>query len=227
MNKIESLNDVIEYFCVVYNRSPIDVVAKGWHTALHDLTPEQLKHGYERCVKEHTGPIMPTPAQFRDYSLNITERDAVDAWNQIENTIKTKGMYRTVAFKNSAIHTFINDTGGWPALCRNTTNELKWLKKDFIGNYKHYHARPQYIPYLLGLDKTKTKKDIIFIGFTESEIEKFVIHEPPKQLPYGLYAEWPTKKFLESMKKLKAPLTPSVRKRNPLHPGTPNDQKNS
>lgn len=88
------------------------------------------------------GHFPPRPADIVR-QLHGTQADrSLIAWGKVLDAMQRVGAYRSVAFDDGAIHSAIEDLGGWAKVCRSTHDELPFLQKRFCDSHRAYSARP-------------------------------------------------------------------------------------
>jgi hypothetical protein len=134
-----------------------------------DVTPFMLDVWWQACqgfelgqvrkamtthaMDPERGQFQPKPADIvRQLQGTHTDRSLM-AWGKVYEAMARVGAYSTVAFDDPCIHLAIEDMGGWPKLCRSTSDELPFVQKRFCDTYKAYSGRqdrPKHPPMLLG-----------------------------------------------------------------------------
>ena len=88
------------------------------------------------------GQFAPKPADIvRQLHGTQTDRSLI-AWGKVLDAMQRVGAYRSVAFDDGAIHSAIEDLGGWAKVCRSTQNELPFIQKRFCESHRAYASRP-------------------------------------------------------------------------------------
>ena len=97
------------------------------------------------------GQFMPKPADIvRQLHGTHADRSLV-AWGKVREAMGRVGGYESVAFDDPAIHSAIEDIGGWTALCASTVDELPYTQKRFCDSHRAYSTRGGvHPPYLVG-----------------------------------------------------------------------------
>lgn len=98
------------------------------------------------------GQFPPKPADLVRMLRGTSADRSLIAWGKVLDAMTRVGAYRTVVFDDGAIHAAVSDMGGWPALCRSSTDELPFTQKRFCDLHRAYSARPDaaYPAQLLG-----------------------------------------------------------------------------
>jgi hypothetical protein len=118
-----------------------DLKMDFYFQTLSDLTIEQLNSAAINLANNKTITVFPTPGQIREAVFGEKGTRAVRAFDQLISTVRKHGAYKTVAFEDKAIMAAIERLGGWIKLCDATTDEWKWIEKDFYKIYQVYEGK--------------------------------------------------------------------------------------
>jgi hypothetical protein len=141
----------------------IGVLAEGWSKrltetqvrlywqGLKDLTPEQIKAGSSRALKE--SDFFPSVAFIRRCTEGSAEDAVVLAWAKARRSAADVGAYATVMFEDGAIGTAIEAAfGSWAEFCGAEEGpELYVRRQEFLAAYRAARARPPAPRTLRGL----------------------------------------------------------------------------
>jgi len=84
-------------------------------------------------------------------ALEGSQKDqAVEAWLQVTEAVKSIGNYQSVKFPDPVIHSCIEAIGGWEELGKVTNDEWKWKRKEFETLYPIMARRREHPKMLLG-----------------------------------------------------------------------------
>ncbi len=124
-----------------------------WWQACEAFDLEQVAKALTaHALDPDRGQFAPKPADLVRVLRGTSVDRSLIAWGKVLDAMQRVGAYRSVVFDDGAIHAAISDMGGWPALCRTTTDELPFTQKRFCDLHRAYAARPDaaYPPQLLG-----------------------------------------------------------------------------
>ncbi len=103
--------------------------------ALKDLSVEQF---IQACnYHTQTARFFPKPSEIREAIAGDKQTKAIGAFTQLIQAVREYGAYKSVEFEDRLIMACVQRLGGWIKLCDSTTDEWKWIEKDF---YKLYQA---------------------------------------------------------------------------------------
>lgn len=106
---------------------------------LTDLEMSDLKKALNLIA--NTGKFFPKPVEIREVIQGKPEDKAVVAVEKIQGALRGVGGYQSVIFDDPIIHVVIQNYGGWAKLSDITSEEWKWVKKDFEKAYRIYVNR--------------------------------------------------------------------------------------
>lgn len=116
--------------------------------------------GYEfrdvsRALSDHATD--PDKGQFAPKVADIvrilggTKTDrSLREWGRVHEAMGRVGAYTDVDFGDGATHAAIRDMGGWPKLCRTSTDQLSYLQHRFCELYKANDGRENDATPLMG-----------------------------------------------------------------------------
>ena len=118
-----------------------------WWQAVAGFDLEQATKAFSSHLMDaERGQFMPKPADIvRQLQGTQTDRSLI-AWGKVLDAMKRVGAYQSLAFDDGAIHAAIVDLGGWPAVCRTSTDDLPFLQRRFCDSYRAYVRRGEF-PY--------------------------------------------------------------------------------
>lgn len=115
-----------------------------WWEACKGFTLEQVRKAMTaHAMDPERGQFAPKPADLVRLLVGTQTDRSLIAWGRVHQAMAQVGAYASIDFEDAAIHSAIMDMGGWPKLCRTTTDELPFLQKRFCDLYRAYHARPE------------------------------------------------------------------------------------
>lgn len=134
---------------------PVDQ-ADVWFGMLDDLTPEQMRQGFDAAIKAHKFGGFPPIGTIRELALGggdqvvTLDQRAVLAWDLVVDKIRTLGGYASVHFDDPAISATIRTicgAGVWIGLCDTASDELhRFIRPRFVEAYKA-HAKGGVNPH--------------------------------------------------------------------------------
>lgn len=129
-----------------------DTVLKAWLRLLAHFDAEQVAKAFdEHLLDPSAGQFVPKPADIVKHLQGTQTDRAALAWSKTLQAIERVGGHQSVAFDDPAIHTAIEDLGGWPAITATTYDELPHLERRFCTAYKaHQKAGTPHPPHLAG-----------------------------------------------------------------------------
>lgn len=71
-------------------------------------------------------------------------------WSRVHEAMGRVGAYTDVDFGDGATHAAIRDMGGWPKLCRTSTDQLSYLQHRFCELYKAHDGQENDSAPLMG-----------------------------------------------------------------------------
>lgn len=124
-----------------------------WFLALQRYELDEIRGALSRhAIDPDRGQYPPRPADVVRQIDGSTSGAAPLAWGKVVRAMSQVGAYTSVVFDDAAIHAAISDLGGWPELCRTTSEELPFTQRRFESAYRGYRERGQfeYPPSLAG-----------------------------------------------------------------------------
>lgn len=119
-----------------------------WYDALSDLSDEEFKTACQRVFLEER--FMPSPLEFRFKVQPSSEEKALEEWSQV---LKSASNPHRKPPLSAAGEAALQDLGGLRGLGQMNTDQLHWVKKDFLSSYKtHYTLQ-------LKMDALKASQD--------------------------------------------------------------------
>ena len=131
-----------------------DGVRRLWWEALQPYPLATIKQAFTQHVcNPDVGQYLPKPADIIRAIKGSSEERALQAWTDVDRTVRTRGPYVSVVFDDPLTHAVIAAMGGWVALCRKSIDEWPFVQKDFVTRYKGYvnHPPASYPRCLIGL----------------------------------------------------------------------------
>lgn len=141
--------------CGVYGKpKPERDMVLLWFGALQRFELDDIRAAFSRHVGDpDRGQFPPRPADIVRQIDGSNTGHAPLAWGKVINAAARVGAYSSVVFDDAAIHAAIGYLGGWPEICRCTTDELPFLQRRFEASYRAYRERRDfdYSPRLSGI----------------------------------------------------------------------------
>lgn len=145
-----------------------DAMTAAWALKHRDITPAMLTLCWGvlerfdladvlRAIGVHASSgdrFPPQPGTLAELIEGSADDRAVRAWTRVIHAVQLVGAYDSVVFDDPLIHAVVAEMGGWPALCRITTEEVPFRQAEFVKRYRgHAQQRslPPFPPRLAGL----------------------------------------------------------------------------
>lgn len=190
-------NDFVPLFtmlCEVYNREPSKTLMLAYYTVLEDLTKEEFEGAVKNILSSRKYSTLPLPSDILEYKYGNADDNAILALKTLEEAMERQGSYNSVCFKDEAISSAVLSMGGWIAICRTSTEDWKFVKKEFINLYKALTRNPSNLKKdithlvgwnehqnrIAGYDNDATNEDVTLIGFDEIRNEKIKVYQLPE-----------------------------------------------
>lgn len=146
-----------------YGQSVTAFAMSVWWQACENFELSQVRKAMTaHAMDPDRGQFPPKPADIVRQLQGTHADRSLMAWGKVYEAMGRVGAYTSVAFDDPAIHSAIEDMGGWPALCRSTMDELPFVQKRFCDAHKAYTARGHTSPhpaYLMGEHEAINRKD--------------------------------------------------------------------
>lgn len=139
-----------------------------WWQACQGCELQQLRRSLTaHAMDPERGQFAPKPADIvRQLRGTYTDRSLI-AWGKVLGAMQRVGAYASVAFDDPAIHAAVTDLGGWPAVCRSSTDELPFLQRRFTDSHRAHSLRPDGSwPRVLAGDSDRTNAAL---GYAEQK----------------------------------------------------------
>jgi hypothetical protein len=134
----EGVAKLVNLFCAAYGKDCSAPLLSAWGLALSDIDDNAAFAAGAEVLKTHRYASLPTPADIRRIALGDLDDISELAWASVIDAIRRYGHGVSVDFEDDAISAALVTLGGWERLCDQTTDEMKWVKKEFIKLYKAY-----------------------------------------------------------------------------------------
>ncbi len=145
---------------------PFDLDAVRKAITAHAMDPER-------------GQFAPKPADVvRQLQGTFGDRSLL-AWGKVYEAASRVGAYQSVVFDDPAIHSAIEDIGGWVTLCRTSADELPHVQRRFIASHKAYSSNPdarQHPRHLAGVHEI----DNCTNGYADRTAPPLLIGDPAR-----------------------------------------------
>lgn len=114
-----------------------------WWQACQGIDLGQLRRALTaHAMDPDRGHFAPKPSDIVRQLVGTQADRSLVAWGMVMDAIRRVGAYQSVAFDDGAIHSAIEDMGGWSAVCRSEVSELPFLQKRFCDLHRAYSLRP-------------------------------------------------------------------------------------
>lgn len=125
-----------------------------WWEAVQPFAMEQVRKALTaHAMDPERGQFAPKPADLVRVLVGTKTDLALLAWGRVHQAFAAVGAYASPDFEDNAVHSAINDMGGWPKLCWSSLDELPHTQRRFCELYRAYKARPdeQHAMRLIGM----------------------------------------------------------------------------
>jgi hypothetical protein len=143
------LGDVMAFY-----RQDVSEFALGvWWQACQPFGMDQVRKALNaHAIDPDRGQFAPKPADLVRQLRGTQSDRSLIAWGKVLGAMRRVGAYTSVVFDDGAIHAAIVDMGGWPTVCRSSTDELPFIQKRFTDLHRAYSGREGtiYPPSLAG-----------------------------------------------------------------------------
>lgn len=127
------LTDVLGFYGQTVSPFAIDV----WWSACQPFSMEQVRKAMSaHATDPDAGRFTPKPSDIVRMLRGTHGDRSLTAWNAVYQAMSAVGAYQSVVFDDPAIHTAIEDIGGWTAICRSEVDELPHLQRRFCQSYQ-------------------------------------------------------------------------------------------
>lgn len=142
------ITDVLGFYGQTVSPFAIEV----WWSACQPYTLEQVRKALSsHATDPDVGRFTPKPSDIVRVLGGTHSDRSLTAWNKVHQAMSAVGAYQSVIFDDSAIHTAVEDIGGWTAICRSEVDELPHLQRRFCASYlSAVRGERQHPPRLVG-----------------------------------------------------------------------------
>jgi hypothetical protein len=105
-----------------------------WEKALAKLNEQEIRVGYQNLIKTRVKSGMPSPAEFYEALYNDISDDALMAWNQLFQALKSHPG-RPICFEDTVLAETCRRLGGLPFLGSISATDLSFQKRSFMDTY--------------------------------------------------------------------------------------------
>lgn len=113
-----------------------------WWSACQGFTLEQVSKALSaHAMDPERGQYAPKIADIVRVLAGTSTDRANLAWGKVHEAMSAVGAYTDVVFDEPAIHSVIEDLGGWPKLCRGEIKDLSYVQHRFCEAYRAYVGR--------------------------------------------------------------------------------------
>lgn len=141
LDKIKFL-DLISGLTDIFDAALSDFAIELYYETLKEFDYESVSRACKEIIKTHKYNSMPKPAEFLEFITGNPEDKAMLAWDAVIRAVRHCGYLQAPDFEDNVISHCIAHLGGWEWLCNQTTEELKFIAKDFRQAY-HVFAKRQ------------------------------------------------------------------------------------
>jgi hypothetical protein len=124
---------------------------------LQDMPYEDVERAFQNIIRTRITATFPKVAEIRQAVHGDPQDKALIAWEQLINSIRCVGGYRSIMFDDPAITAIIEREGGWEKVCNMTSEEIKWFGKDFLKMYPSYARRVLSVKKLVGICEARNE----------------------------------------------------------------------
>jgi hypothetical protein len=196
----------ISLIAELYDKKPSKSLLNLYYTTLQELSDEDFKSAINTIARTNKYNCMPKPAEILENVNGTQKEESLKAWCYVLSAIGNVGAYRSPTFEDGAIARVINHLGGWVYLCDKTSEELKWIEKDFEKFYPVFKKQGAgSMVKLLGITEQYNAqnnlecfdKEKIYIGSMSNSLRKIEIdseeihmQEKLKKIVQGDLEDW-------------------------------------
>lgn len=157
INKKLNITSLVTSVMSFYKEPITDFSIMVWQNSMAQYDFEQINKAFSAHLADpDRGNFMPKPADIvRLLSGTSTDRAKL-AWGRVHEAARTHGGYRDVCFDDAAIHSSVQNMGGWPKVCATETDKLSYTQHQFCEFYRAYSLKPSLScpKYLAGINGT-------------------------------------------------------------------------
>lgn len=137
-------------------REPSPLKVELYFRSLREYQIGDIKNAVSVMIRTRVFPSFPKPAEIIQEIIGTSEDRAVSSWIMVVDAIRRYGSYDSVSFDDPVIHSVVDVMGGWPKLCQEREDDLKWKQKEFERLYLVIAGRdgnhPEHLPGLIEMD---------------------------------------------------------------------------
>jgi len=146
MDKI--FKELMATLSVIHDKPLTDSLISIYWAVLKEYEIDELKKGFRRAVEECK--FFPKPSDLVELMNESVSDRALIAFNKLKNAIEDHGHTTSVAFDDPAIHSVVEEMGGWLDICSWLRDELPFKRQEFERWYKICIRRENHPAYLPG-----------------------------------------------------------------------------
>jgi hypothetical protein len=136
---------------------------------------DKIKEMTMRMIKNRVYANFPKIAEMVEIIEGNPEVEAETAWLELKEKIFKEGGYQSVTFKNPVIMSVVEDAlGGWVKVCDTLSENMKWLKIDFMRYYPIMKERGDHPKELTGIFEIENNR----MGYNNDIVKR--LEEPEK-----------------------------------------------
>ena len=138
---------MVSQLMTVYGRKSsteeYDHLSHIWEKALAKLNEQEIRVGYQNLMKTRVKSGMPSPAEFFEALYNDISDDALMAWNQLFQALKSHPG-RPICFEDTVLAETCRRLGGLPFLGSLSATDLSFQKRSFMIHTVSWLSRGIY-----------------------------------------------------------------------------------
>jgi len=170
---------------------PSQVLLDVYWECFKPYTDEEVSNAFSIALQ--TLRYFPKPVEILEIIQGSGGSKAYEAWNCLIAAMGEVGAYRSVVFEDKVIHAVVETWGGWDAVCRITTEELKYKAKEFKELYNGYKNQPLHSDKLIGRAEGENIlsghpehiEEPVYIGFRQGQLQIENKYVEPKMITEG------------------------------------------
>ena len=134
MKDKKKFREIMAALAEVFDKEISETLLAVYWQVLEPYQDDEALKALNSCLKGCK--FFPKPADILEFLQGKVDDRAVQAWEQVDKTMREHGNYVSVDFGDSKIHRVIELLGGWSYLGTLTEDEWKWKRKEFESAYR-------------------------------------------------------------------------------------------
>ena len=138
MSKQTNVQGMVSQLMTVYGKKSSDEeynhLAHIWEKALAKLNEQEIRVGFQNLIKTRVKSGMPSPAEFFEALYNDISDDALMAWIQLFQALKSHPG-RPICFQDTVLAEACRRLGGLAFLGSLSATDLSFQKRSFMDTY--------------------------------------------------------------------------------------------